>query len=149
MQDYLQTPQMGPLAFKGDDATVWGSVADRKSYAPDLITLCPRAKKDAFSTWAAEKAVLLLFRCGCARFKKPSRVHGVVAYEDTTIYRITYCITSIVATLIPLVSIVVLYCVRPMPARFAIMSAFNVLLSICLMAFANAKRAEVFAITAA
>jgi hypothetical protein len=39
--------------------------------------------------------------------------------------------------------------VHSMPARFATIAAFNVLLSVCLMGLAGAKRAEVFAITAA
>ncbi|KAH7371655.1 hypothetical protein BKA66DRAFT_590642 [Pyrenochaeta sp. MPI-SDFR-AT-0127] len=149
LQNYLQTPEMGPLALTGDDATVWGSMADRKSHAPDVVALCPRAKKDAFSVWAAESTILNLLRCGCARFMKPSRVHGVVGYEDNTIYRITYWITSVLASLIPIASIVVLYRVQSMPAKLGIIAAFNVLVSICLMGFANAKRAEVFAVTAA
>jgi hypothetical protein len=36
-----------------------------------------------------------------------------------------------------------------MPGRLGIIAVFNVLVSICLMGLANAKRAEVFAITAA
>jgi hypothetical protein len=149
MQDYLQTPEMGPLALTGEDATIWGSVHNRKSYAPDLVALRPRAKKDAFSVWAAENTIFNLLRCGCTRFIKPSRVHGMVGYEDSTIYRITYWITSLLASLIPIASIVVLYYVHSMPARFAIIAAFNVLVSVCLMGLANAKRVEVFAITAA
>ncbi|KAJ4377234.1 hypothetical protein N0V83_000057 [Neocucurbitaria cava] len=150
LQEYLQTPEMGSLlALTGADARVWGSMAKPKSHAPDLITLRPRAKKDPFSVWAAENTIFNLLKCGCARFMKPSRVHGVVGYEDGTIYRITYGITNVLASLIPIVSIVVLYRVHSMPAKLGIIAAFNVLVSICLMAFANAKRAEVFAVTAA
>jgi hypothetical protein len=140
---------MGPLALLGEDAVVWGSMAEQKSHKPDLVTLKPRVKKDAFSAWAAESTIVNLFRCGCGHFLKPSPVHGVVGYEDSTIYRITYWITSILASLIPIASIVVLYFVHSMPARLATIAAFNVLVSICLMGLANAKRAEVFAITAA
>jgi len=149
MQDYLQTPGMGPLALTGEDATVWGSVKHRNSHALDLVALRPRAKKDAFSVWAAENTISKLRWGGCTRFMKTSPVHGVVGYDDSTIYRITYWITSLLASLIPIASIVVLYCVRSMPARFATIAAFNVLLSVCLMGLAGAKRAEVFAITAA
>jgi hypothetical protein len=51
--------------------------------------------------------------------------------------------------LIPIASIVVLYQVQSMSARLGIIAAFNVLVAVCLMGFANAKRAEVFAISAA
>ncbi|EUC43052.1 hypothetical protein COCMIDRAFT_101848 [Bipolaris oryzae ATCC 44560] len=149
MQDYLQTPEMGSMALTGDDATIWGSAKYRDTQKPDLITLCPREKKDAFSAWAAESTIINLFRCGCTRFMKPSRVHGVVGYEDSTIYRVTYWITSIIASLIPIASIVVLYCVHSMPARLGIIAGFNVLVSICLMALTGARRADIFAITAA
>ncbi|KAI0617669.1 hypothetical protein TUN199_10331 [Pyrenophora tritici-repentis] len=56
---------------------------------------------------------------------------------------------SILASLIPIASIVVLCFVSSMPARLGTIAGFNVLVSICLMAFAGAKRAEVFAISAA
>ncbi|KAH7379487.1 hypothetical protein BKA66DRAFT_587563 [Pyrenochaeta sp. MPI-SDFR-AT-0127] len=149
VQDYLQTDEMGPLALLGDDATIWGSKHDRTSNRPDLVVLKPRAKKDAFSVWAAESTIFNLFKCGCSRFMKPSQIHGTVGYEDSTVYRVTYWFTSILASLIPIASIVVLYRVQSMPARLGIIAAFNVLVSICLMGLANAKRAEVFAVTAA
>ncbi|KNG52342.1 hypothetical protein DDE82_000550 [Stemphylium lycopersici] len=138
MQDYLSA-----------NATIWGTESKRKSQKPDLVTLCPRAKKDVFSSWAAESTIVNLDRWGCARFMRPSRVHGVVGYQDSTVYRVTYWITSILASLIPIASIAVLYRVQSMSARLGIIAGFNVLVSICLMALANAKRAEVFAITAA
>jgi hypothetical protein len=142
IQEYLQADEMGPLALLGDDAVVWGSMAKPNSYKPDLITLKPRVNKDAFSVWAAESAILRF-----ARFMKPSPVHGVVGYEDSTIYRITHWFTSILASLIPIASIVVLYCVRSMPARLGITAAFNTLVCICLLGLTNAKGTEVFAIT--
>ena len=149
LQDYLQSDEMGNLALLGQDAYVWGSCSARNAFKCDLIALKPRGKEDPFSAWAAQNAIIGLVKCGCARFLKPSPVHGVVGYEEGTIYLITYCITSILASLIPIVSIVVLYFVRSMPARLGTIAVFNVLISICLMALAGAKRAEVFAITAA
>ena len=140
---------MGPRAMIGDDSLIWGSKARRNSHKPDLVALRPRAKKDAFSVWAAESTIFNIFKCGCYKFMKPSHVHGAIGYEDSTIYRVTYWFTSILASLIPIASIVVLYRVQSMPARLGIITAFNVLVSVCLMGFANAKRAEVFAVTAA
>jgi hypothetical protein len=149
IQNYLQLPEMGQCALEGPDSVIWGSVADRKSHKPDLITLRPRAREDPFSKWAAENTIFNLFKCGCARFIKPSRKHGVISYKDSTIYKITYWITVILAALIPIASIAVLNEVQSMPARLAIIAAFNVLISICLIGFADAKRDQVFAINAA
>jgi hypothetical protein len=149
LQDYLHTKEMGPLALMGSDAGVWGSADDRDSYKPDLVALRPRTERDAFSVWAARKAVGSLFTYLFSRFVKPSPVNGLWGIEDTIVYRVTYGITSIMASMIPIVSIVVLYYVDSMPARLATIAAFNILVSLCLMLLAGAKRAEIFAVTAA
>lgn len=149
LQDYLQSNDMGTLALRGLDATIWGSKHERDSHKQDLVTLKPRAKKDAFSVWAAESTIFNLIRCGCSRFMKRSRIHGSIGYEDSTIYRITYWLTGILASLIPISSIAVLYQVQSTSARLGIIAAFNVLLSTCLMGLTRAKRAEIFAISAA
>ncbi|OAL53457.1 hypothetical protein IQ07DRAFT_597766 [Pyrenochaeta sp. DS3sAY3a] len=149
VQDYLQAPEMGRLALLGPDATVWGSTTFPKRFSPDLVSLCPRAKADPFSTWLADNAIFGLLKCGCTRFMKPLRVHGAIGYDDSTIYRMTYWFTGILASLIPIASIVVLYCVHSMPGRLATIAAFNVLVAVCLIGFARANRAEIFAVTAA
>lgn len=149
IQHFLATKDMGPLALIGDDATIWGSTLAPDSHSPDLVALKPRQKEDAFSKWVTENAIISLFRCGCARFKKPSKVHGVVGYEDSNIFKITFWITSVLASLIPIASIVVLYCVHSVEARLGIIAAFNLLLSACLVGFTNARRTDVFAVTAA
>lgn len=140
LQNFLQN--MGD-PISGKDGYVWGSVSERKAYSPDLITLCPRQKEDIFSNWVVENALC------CLGFKKPSRRHGVIGYEDSAVFRITHGITTILASLIPIASITVLYCIHSMPERLGAMCAFSVLLSLCLIIFTNATRTEVFAITAA
>jgi hypothetical protein len=150
IQTFLHnTSETGRLALVGDDAKTWGTVANPKSYSPDLVAVRPRPKEDAFSSWVANNAVVYLFRCGCARFKKPHRVHQVVGLDDNTILQVTYWITSIFASLILVASISMLYFVRSMPARLGIIGVFNIVMSICLKPFTNAKRSEVFAITCA
>ncbi|KAF2690764.1 hypothetical protein K458DRAFT_473865 [Lentithecium fluviatile CBS 122367] len=146
LQNFLQNKYVMGVPFSGPDGSLWGSVPARKNYSPDLITLTPRQREDPFSGWVVEKAITRLF-C-CLRFKKPSRKHGVIGYEDATVLKITYWIMSILASLILIAFIVVLYCVPSMPTRLDVISAFNVLISVSLIAFTNAKRAEVFAITA-
>ncbi|KAF2475391.1 uncharacterized protein BDR25DRAFT_340161 [Lindgomyces ingoldianus] len=149
LQGFLMTKEMGSLALIGDDATTWGSVTNPKGYSTDLVALRPRQNEDSFSNWVSRSAVITLFRCGCARFKKASRVHGDVGFEDSTIFRITSWFTSIVASLIPIASILVLYTVHSMKARLGIIAGFNLLISTCLSTLTNAKRSEIFAVTAA
>lgn len=149
MQRFLMTKGMGSLALVGDDAMTWGSMRDPKGYAVDLVALRPRRDEDPFTKWFAESTVNSLFRLGCDRFKRPSRVHGVVGLEDSTVFRVSSWITSIIASLIPIASIIVLYSVGSMKARLGIIAGFNLLISTCLSVFTSAKRSEVFAVTAA
>lgn len=152
IQSFLMTEEKGSVVltpFVGDDCTIWGSVKNPKGYAADLISLRPRQREDAFSNWVAKKAVINLFRCGCARFKKISRVHGVIGLDDSSVYRVTSWLTSIIASLIPIASIAILHTVEPTKARLWIVAAFNFLISTCLSIFTNAKRSEIFAVTAA
>lgn len=150
MQDYLQSTDMGQLALEGFDANIWGSVLDRLDHKPDLVALRPRAREDPFSKWLNENAITALFRWGYTRKKmEASPKHGMVGYEDTTVYRITYWFTNILASLLLVASIAILYAVESIPARLGIIAVFNVVVSICLMGLVDAKRAEVFAITAA
>lgn len=152
LQDFLGTARMdgnGSFPFLGEDAQTWGSTLDRKSHSLDLVGLCPRSKDDPFSEWVAKNAIRWLFGCYGDRLKKPSRIHGVVVCNDLTVFRITYWITSILASLVPITSIVALYNIGSMPRRLLVIGVFNVVLSVCLIAFTSAKRVEIFAVTAA
>lgn len=149
LQTFLQLPENGELVLEGPDSTIWGSLKDPKGYKPDLVALRPRAKEDPFSRWAADNTIFKLFTCGCDRFLNPSRKHGVVTYKDSTIYKTTYRITVVLAALIPIASIAVLNEVQPMSWRLGIIATFNILISVCLIGFADAKRDQVFAINAA
>lgn len=149
IQKYMESRDMGPLIMTGPDADIWGSVAEPKSHVPDLIALQARHNEDPFSKWVASTGMKIFFRCGGHRWRKPSPVHGRIVYSDSELLRITYWITSILASLLPISSIVILYCVRPIVARLAIIAGFNIVVSLCLLGFTDAKRSEVFAVTAA
>ena len=133
----------------GDDAFIWGHIENRKGYAPDLIALKARHNEDYFSTWVTEKLTTVLFRIGIDRLKKPSAVSGLRCFHDSSLLQLTFLITSVLASLLPIASISVLYCVKSMSARLGVVAAFNIVLSLCLSAFTTANRSEAFAITAA
>lgn len=149
IQHYLTTKDMGPLALIGDDAAIWGSVLNPTSYCPDLVALRGRHNEDSFSKWVTEKMLLKLFLCGCAHWKKVSRRYGAVGYHDSTLLQVTFWITSILASLLPIASITILCFVKSMAARLGVIAAFNLILSLCLTAFTTAKRTDVFAVAAA
>lgn len=138
----------------GTDALIWGTVQGRMSPSHvrpslDLITLRPRPKGESSSHSALEKMIAYIFQCGFARFTSSVSVHRVTGYRDMSVGRVTHWMTSIIASLIPIASIVILYVVHSVPARLGIIAAFNVLVSVCLSGLTNAKRSEIFAVTAA
>lgn len=139
---------MGPLALIGKDNDIWGSMQDPESFRHDLVTLKARRQDDAFSKLVSEN-VVHLFRCGLARFKAFSKTHGTTGYNDSSVKRITRWVSNVIASLVPILSIVILHSVSSTKARLGIIAGFNFLISACLSAFTNAKRSEVFAVAAA
>lgn len=148
---YLASDEIGePYPLTGDDSDTWGTFPDPETHADDLITLKPRRDEDGFSNWITSKGIVKFLALGGARFGRPSAKHGGrVSFEDTTLLRITYCITSIIASLSPIVSIAVLYVVHSMKIRLVLIAVFNVLITLCLTIFTTAKRTEIFAVAAA
>lgn len=140
---------MGPLALLGPDASIWGSYTQPKGHAPDFVAVRPRQKEDPFSDWLSEYGITFLAKYGFIRWMKPLRLQGRIGTRDGMIFRITLWIAGMLASVIPLVSIVVLYCVHPMAARLSIIGAFNLFISFCLGLFTNAKRSEIFAVSGA
>lgn len=149
LQKFLVPKDMGTLILIGDDSTTWGSLANPNGYSPDLIALRPRRNEDPFSRWVANNIVPAFLRSSCVKLKEPSPFYGAVGLEDSSIFRVTAWMTSIIASLLPITSIILLSVVDPMKARLGIIAGFNLLVSVCLSTFTGARRVEIFAITAA
>jgi hypothetical protein len=131
--------ETGKIALEGEDAFSWDK--------SDIITLKEREKDDAFSKWVAEQTLFILKFFG--RWMKKSNVHGEVVIYDSSILRATFWIMSIFVSLLPIASILVLVHLKTLKAKLGTIAAFNVLISVCLTYFANAKRTDVFTVTAA
>ncbi|KAL9080511.1 MAG: hypothetical protein Q9157_000745 [Trypethelium eluteriae] len=149
IQKYIASPEMGPFALAGIDSEIWGSVHSPKGHEADIVTLLPRKKADMFTKILMEEGTQRFFDCGLGRFLKPSPVHGLAGYEESTLFRLTYLMTTALASLLPIASIVVLHFVSSMKMRLAIIAIFTVILSFSLAFFTSAKRTEIFALTAA
>ena len=149
IHNFLGSRHMGPLVLIGEDSEVWGKPLAPRDHSPDLVALLGRHKEDIFSKWFTEKATIQFFKCGLHRIGKPKAIHGLPSLRDSTLLGITYLITTLVASLLPIASICVLYFVQSMQARLAIIAAFNVVVALSLTALTTAKRADVFAVVAA
>jgi hypothetical protein len=130
------------------DRETWGSPFEPDNHALDLIGIHAREKVDKFPRFISENAIHL-FKCGLGRLTKGDKQLGRKIYYDSTVTKVTLWITSVVASLLPIVSILVLLNVHSLNAKLWTIAAFNVVISACLNIFAEAKRAEVFAVNAA
>ncbi|KAH7134896.1 hypothetical protein B0J11DRAFT_517161 [Dendryphion nanum] len=146
LQSFIESNDFGPCTLKDKDSTIWGNSYDPDSQASDLITTNPCVRVDAFITWIARR-MPILFEYGLGRFVRKDRYLGNVIL-GSSVMKMTFWITAVVAALLPIASILVLGWLESLAARFASMSVFNLLVSGCLILFTDARRLDLFAVSA-
>ena len=149
IQSYMASHEMGPFALAGIDCKIWGSVHEPKGHEPDLVALLPRKATDMFTKLLNEKGTQIFYKYGMDRLMKPSPIHGLIGIKESTLSRITYLTTTTLASLLPIISIIVLYLVDSIKLRLGLIAIFTILLSFCLAFFTSANRAAIFSLTAA
>ncbi|KAF2630508.1 hypothetical protein BU25DRAFT_309225, partial [Macroventuria anomochaeta] len=138
--------------FIGFDRGTWGGAVNaetRKAYSRELLVLRPRKDMDTLSRIVGTRAIKWMMACGGNRWKKPDVRFGMIAVHDSTVFRLTFWFTSGVASILPVISIILLVNMESLNGRLGVIAAFNVLISICLTLFTEARRTDVFAVTAA
>ncbi|KAL5117048.1 hypothetical protein ACEQ8H_005007 [Pleosporales sp. CAS-2024a] len=148
VQRLLLSDDMGPNKMEDEAKNVWGNHFEPDVHPPDLIGIRPRENVDKFSRFISEKAIHL-FKCGLGRLTKGDKHLGRNVYYDSTVAKVTMWITSAIAALIPIASILVLVHLHSLKLQLWTIAAFNVLISICLTIFTDAKRTDAFAVNAA
>jgi hypothetical protein len=147
LQDWLERPDMGNFAMMGLDRNVWGFTDEPTKHAQDIIVLRPQPHDDYFSTWIRNR--LSWFHSSCLyRIKEVDLESGLAVYSNETVLRYTSALSTILASLLPIASIVFLYFIHSMAARLGVISGFTLVFCSCLTMFTSAKRGEVFAATA-
>lgn len=140
--DVMGLPLIGP------DMHTWGVVSRPESYNDDgLVALRPRQHTDASSSMFSERLIdVLHFFKRLYRGKK--RDNSMVGHRDTTISKITFWLTSFIASTLPVISIIALANIPSPVYHLATISGFNGLVSLCLGWFTEARRTDIFARTA-
>jgi hypothetical protein len=110
----------------------------------DLVCFVPRQEDDVFSRWIAER-VSKYFSCCMPTDEEV----GIAGFKYGGILRQTVRITTIIASVLPCISIVVLYSLKSTWIRLVALFGFNALIAICVTIMTNAKPLDVFAISAA
>jgi len=130
---------------------VWGSIKHLGiTGANDLVGLREHAELDSFSKFLEQKVSQWFHRQVVYRFSKSVREQNTLTkYKYKTLLRSTALTTTIMACLLPVLSISVLYSIKSTKARLGAIAGFNILLSVCLDIFTTARRVEIFGVTAA
>lgn len=136
--------------LNGDDRQVWGSTKPSyRPHAPDLVSTVKYEEQDPFTRWCAEKVLGLFWSQNGAKFLNPDPVRGDVFVKGSKIERFTYYLTTSLAPLLLVVSIIALYLVKSMAVRLTLVAVFTVVLSLAVAVFTSTPRSQIFAITAA
>ena len=150
LQSWLARRTMGDMALIGEDRKVWGYADGSVAPALDLIAVNPVTSKDPFSNWAVHIFTKWVYQRVLYRIKKANDEEaGVLVYEEETVLRWSAWISTAVASLLPVVSTIVLYFVEPTGLRLGLTVIFTFLFAVALMAFTTAKSMDVFIATAA
>ncbi|KAG4426053.1 hypothetical protein IFR04_000760 [Cadophora malorum] len=107
---------------------------------------------DVFTAWISESAIPAFHKLWGRFCKEPEsdeHLRNTVLYSDSSLIRITKLLTTVLACLIPVVSIIILYTVDRMSKRLGIIGAFTATFSFFIGLVTSASLADIFAATAA
>lgn len=71
------------------------------------------------------------------------------SYHDSSLYKLLSLLSTTIASVFPVLAIVLLHFVTKTSARLSIIATFTAMFSICLSLVTQARRVEIFAATAA
>ncbi|KAI9868138.1 MAG: hypothetical protein M1813_006883 [Trichoglossum hirsutum] len=140
--DWIESPEMGYLQLIGQDCDTW----ENSNITPDLIALRTRHNEDVFSCWVTDKVIIWFHHLIGSCYK--TKEDGVTYYSDTHILHLTSFITTIIASILPISSILILYHVTATLARLGIICGFAVIFSLSLRLFTSGAKGEIFTATA-
>ncbi|KAL9078111.1 MAG: hypothetical protein Q9157_002966 [Trypethelium eluteriae] len=167
LQNWLVRPKMGSNFLVGHERTIWDD-----SNISDFVTIQPQqSDRDAF-TFLLNGALLTFYDRiyghrktvrGLPQFQaydksrsnslqRPDSRYGaedIREYDDAKILRLSKVLSGTLSSLLPTLAILILYFVRRMIIRIALVIIFTGLFSMTLSLLTEAKRVEVFSATAA
>ncbi|KAH8685797.1 hypothetical protein BGZ60DRAFT_523076 [Tricladium varicosporioides] len=157
LEDWISQPDLGGLFFSGPDLSPGRNSLFDKAHSHDLMTLSHRTgENDLFTRLLAgpifhglERVFRMLKKPLPHDPENPGAQSNAFEYSDKHIIRTIDILGSIVASMTPLLSVVILYFVKSLGTRLAVLCIFTLLFSICLALVTKARRIEIFACTAA
>ena len=118
---------------------------DTKNYR-DMINLAPDPYREAFSRFLAEKLGWLFLS---SKEKQEVQQRGFTVFSDQRIRRTTRLFAVVLSSILPVLSIVILYYVHSTNVHIGLIIVFSTLFSAVVALVSDARNVEVMAATAA
>ncbi|KAF2195699.1 hypothetical protein K469DRAFT_649806 [Zopfia rhizophila CBS 207.26] len=147
LRSWFQRPTMGSFPLLGLDRAAWDAENEG-----DLVALNARQAPDLFTRWFADKVIPKYHDIVGEKIKRPVSEEfgtGIFKYEESTLATIARLATTVVASVLPLCSVVILYIVRDNVLRLGVILILSACFSLALTLMTNARKIEVFAATSA
>ena len=152
---------MGSFPLHGLDRSSWDP-----SHENDLVAINSRRAPDRFTRWFTDSFIptyhALIGQKLKVRLSSSSNLSdpedqqrtaplnpGIYKYEESTMRLIVHCLTTVIASLLPLCSVVVLYVIDHNGLRIGMIVVLSACFSMALVLMTNARQIEIFAATSA
>ncbi|PMD21120.1 hypothetical protein NA56DRAFT_626290 [Hyaloscypha hepaticicola] len=147
LKSWFRRLGMGSFPLLGIDRDAWDAKTEN-----DLIAIKPRSLPDLFSQWFTESLVPRYHHLFGKTFKEPlpdDVGSGIYHYKESALECILGILVTVVASLLPICSVVALYMIQSNGVRLGMIAIFSACFALALALMTNARRIEVFAATAA
>ena len=114
--------------------------------SPDIISLTPGPNREAFSRFLISKLSWVFLS---SEARQEQRQTGFTILSDNRVRRTTRVVAVVLASILPVLSIVILYYVHPTNIRIGLIVVFSTLFSAVVALVSDARNVEVMAGTAA
>jgi hypothetical protein len=143
LRDWMERPSMSSFPLYGPDRNSWD-----EEHKQDLMSLVSQSSGDPFSEWFTDKVMPAFHHLIGRRFKKPVP-DGIYEYEDSIILTIGSVVSTVVASILPLGSIIILYFIASNGIRLAVIAVLSACFPLSLAVLTKARKFEIFAATSA
>jgi hypothetical protein len=172
LREWFERRSMGEFPLVGKDENSW---SEEKEW--DLVALHPRQNPDFFASWFgdslvpwflqtipesfAEKFEVKLIYHLTQSFSKSNGTHlkkkpssrgageGIYQFQDSKATTFAEVLTTVVASLLPICSVVILYLAPSDAVRLGMLVIFSACFALALTLMTKARKIEVFAATSA
>ncbi|KAJ9604042.1 hypothetical protein H2200_011565 [Cladophialophora chaetospira] len=151
LQEWLRRPTLGGIYLTGRDRHIWAQ-------GTDLTLVAAETSSNQFAIWLESTLVPIFHQTGalvrsCLLRKRSPRNRqvdaGIAEYSDAGVTRMANLVGAVLASLLPVIAIVVLHLVKSTGTRLGLIAVFSAVFSTTLWFLNDGKLIEVFSATSA